>query len=68
MGIVAAHLIMLCYVRLLFVPYQRLWLYNGAPLVAFFTTRWGYGGRILDLIPRLPHRGSTFNSIEKKVD
>ena len=26
---------MLCYC---FTPYQRLWLYNGAPLVAFFDT------------------------------
>ena len=30
-----------------FTPYQRLWLYNGTP----FTTRWRYGGRILDLNP-----------------
>ena len=40
-------LVRLCYC---FTPYQRLWLYNGAPLVAF-TTRWGYGGRILGLNP-----------------
>ena len=39
-----------------FTPYQRLWLYNDAPLVAF-TTRLGYGGRILDLNPRRPHGG-----------
>ena len=37
-----------------FTPYQRLWLYNGAPLVAFYDTL-GYGGRIIDLNPRRPH-------------
>ena len=37
-----------------FTPYQRLWLYNGAPLVAFYDTL-GYGGRILDFNPRRPH-------------
>ena len=35
-----------------FTPYQRLWLYNGAPLVAFYDTLgppWGLQG----LEPRL---------------
>ena len=44
-------LVRLCYC---FTPYQRLWLYNGA-LLSPFTTRWGYGGRILDINPRRPH-------------
>ena len=39
-----------------FTPYQRLWLYNGTPLVAFYDTL-GYGGRILDLNPPRPHGG-----------
>ena len=32
---------------------------SGTPphLVAFYDTRWGYGGRILDLNPRRPHGG-----------
>ena len=44
-----------------FTLYQLLWLYNGAPLVAFYGTLgtlWGYGGRILDLNPRRPHGGN----------
>ena len=39
-----------------FTPNERLWLYNGAPLVASYDTL-GYGGRILDLNPRRPHGG-----------
>ena len=40
------------------MSYQRLWLYNGAPLVeiSFYDTL-GYGGRILDLNPLRPHGG-----------
>ena len=37
-----------------FTPYQRLRLYNGAPFSLPFTTRWGYGGRILGLNPGVP--------------
>ena len=48
--------IVACYVRLgyCFTPYQRLWLYNGAPLVAFYDTleiRRTYSR----LKPRRPH-------------
>ena len=45
-------------VRLLgycFTPYQRLWVYNGAPLVAF-TTRWGPGGLSRESVLRIPMR------------
>ena len=45
--------------RFCFTPYQRLWLYNGAPQ-APFTTRWGYGGCILDLNPGVLTEGFTF--------
>ena len=34
--------------------------YITAPLKSPFTTRWGYGGRILDLNPRRPHGGGKY--------
>ena len=34
--------------------------YITAPLKSPFTTRWGYGGRILDLNPRRPHGGGGY--------
>ena len=37
-------------------PYQRLWLYNGAPLVAFYDTL-GIRRTYFDLNPRHPHGG-----------
>ena len=40
-----------------FTPYQRLWLYNGAPLVAFYDTL-GIRRTYSRLKPRRPHGGS----------
>ena len=39
-----------------FTPYQRLWLYNGAPLVAFYDTL-GIRRTYSRLNPRRPHGG-----------
>ena len=39
-----------------FTPYQRLWLYNGAPLVAFYDTL-GIRRTYSRLKPRRPHGG-----------
>ena len=42
-----------------FTPYQRVWLYNGAPLVAFYDTLgppWGPGGLSLECAPPYPQR------------
>ena len=44
---------MLCYC---FTPYQRLWLYNGAPLVAFYDTL-GIRRTYSRLKPRRPQGG-----------
>ena len=55
-----AHMLILGYC---FTPYQRLWLYNGAPLVAFYDT---LGIRdILDLNPRRPHGGTQWQHTEE---
>ena len=40
-----------------FTPYQRLWLYNGAPLVAFYDTL-GIRRTYFRLNPRRPHGGT----------
>ena len=39
-----------------FTPYQQLWLYNGAPLVAFYDTL-GIRRTYSRLKPRRPHGG-----------
>ena len=51
--------IVACDVRLgyCFSPYQRLWLYNGAPLVAFYDTL-GIRRTYSRLNPRRPHGGA----------
>ena len=41
-----------------FTPYQRLWLYNGAPLVAFYDTL-GIRRTYSRLKPRRPHGGKS---------
>ena len=43
-----------------FTPYQRLWLYNGAPLIAFYDTL-GIRRTYSRLKPRCPH-GVCFTS------
>ena len=45
-----------------FSPYQRLWLYNGAPLVAFYDTL-GIRRTYSRLEPRRPHGGGVFEVI-----
>ena len=49
-----------------FTPYQRLRLYNGAHLVAFYDTL-GYGGRNLGLKPPASPRGKWYVGILDSV-